>query len=71
MIKLESPIGKKPEAMRVWLLGGFRVSGGARIIEDAIWRLRKTASLVKLLALVPGHNILAPTDGSLYLASDG
>ena len=43
--------------MRVWLLGGFRVSVGARSIEDGGWRLRKAASLVKLLALAPGHRL--------------
>jgi DNA-binding CsgD family transcriptional regulator len=57
MTKPESPIGEKPEAMRVWLLGGFRVSVGARIIEDATWRLKKTASLMKLLALAPSHRL--------------
>jgi DNA-binding SARP family transcriptional activator len=57
MTKPESPIGEKPEAMRVWLLGCFRVSVGARIIEDATWRLKKTASLMKLLALAPSHRL--------------
>ena len=41
----------------MWLLGGFRVSVGARTIEDGGWRLRKAASLVKLLALAPGHRL--------------
>src|SRR5215212_1911407 len=43
--------------MRVWLLGDFRVSLGSRNIEDSQWRLRKAASLVKLLALSPGHHL--------------
>ncbi|MBA3637406.1 MAG: hypothetical protein H0W57_13465 [Rubrobacteraceae bacterium] len=43
--------------MRIWLLGGFRVSVGARTIEKDAWRLRKAASLVKLLALAPGHRL--------------
>ena len=68
MTKPESPIGEKPEAMRVWLLGGFRVSVGARIIEDATWRLRKTASLVKLLA--PGYRAAEETAPGM-VASDG
>ncbi len=43
--------------MRVWLLGGFRISVGDRIIRENTWRLRKAASLVKLLALAPGHRL--------------
>src|SRR5215210_3551040 len=43
------------EAVRIWLLGGFRVSVGSRTIEASGWRLRKAANLVKLLALAPGH----------------
>ena len=41
--------------MRVWMLGGFQVSVGSRIVEEKKWRLKKAASLVKLLALEPGH----------------
>jgi hypothetical protein len=48
-----------PEAgsgtVRVWLLGRSEVSIGSRIIRENEWRLRKAASLVKLLALAPGH----------------
>jgi DNA-binding SARP family transcriptional activator len=44
-------------AVRVWLLGGFEVSAGSRAVEDSSWRLRKAQSLVKLLALVPGHRV--------------
>jgi predicted ATPase/DNA-binding SARP family transcriptional activator/DNA-binding CsgD family transcriptional regulator len=43
--------------LRVWLLGGFRVSVGTRTVEEGAWRLRKAAALVKLLALAPGHRI--------------
>jgi predicted ATPase/DNA-binding SARP family transcriptional activator/DNA-binding CsgD family transcriptional regulator len=43
--------------VRVWLLSGFRVSVGSRSIEEDEWRLRKAASLVKLLALEPGHRM--------------
>jgi predicted ATPase/DNA-binding SARP family transcriptional activator/DNA-binding CsgD family transcriptional regulator len=46
-----------PEAVRVWLLGGFRVSVGPRTIQRDKWRSRKAAALVKLLALAPGHNL--------------
>jgi DNA-binding SARP family transcriptional activator len=46
------------EGVRVWMLGGFRVSVGPdRTIEQGDWRLRKAASLVKLLALAPGHRL--------------
>ena len=45
------------EALRVWLLGGFRVSVGIRTIEENEWRLRKAASLVKLLALAAGNRL--------------
>ncbi|MGI9122385.1 MAG: tetratricopeptide repeat protein [Rubrobacter sp.] len=43
--------------MRAWLLGGFWVSVGSQTIEQDQWRLRKAASLVKLLAIAPGHRI--------------
>ena len=43
--------------MRVWLLGGFRVSVDARTVEGDAWRLRKAAALVKLLALTPRHRL--------------
>jgi DNA-binding SARP family transcriptional activator len=43
--------------VRVWLLGGFRVSVGSRTIEASGWRLRKARSLVKLLALARGHRL--------------
>jgi len=43
------------DTVRVWLLGGFRVSVGSRSIGEDNWRRRKAAALVKLLALAPGH----------------
>ena len=46
-----------PEAVRIRLLGGFWVSVGSRTIEQNQWRLRKAASLVKLLAIAPGHRM--------------
>jgi predicted ATPase/DNA-binding SARP family transcriptional activator/DNA-binding CsgD family transcriptional regulator len=45
------------EAVRVRLLGGFRVSVGSRTIGQAEWPLRKAANLLKLLALAPGHRL--------------
>jgi DNA-binding SARP family transcriptional activator len=47
----------EPETVRVHVLGGFRVSVGSRISERDSWRLRKAASLLKLLALAPGHRL--------------
>jgi DNA-binding SARP family transcriptional activator len=48
---------KKTQAMRIWLLGGFRVSVGPRMVRQGDWRLKKARSLVKLLALAPGHRM--------------
>jgi predicted ATPase/DNA-binding SARP family transcriptional activator/DNA-binding CsgD family transcriptional regulator len=50
-------VRRMPEPVRVWLLGGFWVSVGTRIIEDGQWRLRKAAALVKLLSLAPDHRL--------------
>src|SRR5215208_879246 len=50
-------VGAKVEAVRIWLLGSFRVALGARPIEKDAWRLRKAAALIKLLALAPGHRL--------------
>src|SRR5215212_107093 len=47
----------RSEALRVWLLGGFRVSVGSRAIAQDAWHLKKAAVLVKLLALAPGHRL--------------
>src|SRR5215218_115073 len=52
-----SNLARPSEAIRVWLLGGFRVSVGSRPIAQDAWRLRKAAALVKLLALAPGHRM--------------
>jgi predicted ATPase/DNA-binding SARP family transcriptional activator/DNA-binding CsgD family transcriptional regulator len=43
--------------VRVCLLGGFRISVGERTVPKDAWRLRKAASLVKQLALAPGHRL--------------
>jgi predicted ATPase/DNA-binding SARP family transcriptional activator/DNA-binding CsgD family transcriptional regulator len=39
------------------MLGGFRVSVGPRNIGEGEWRLKKAASLVKLLALAEGRRL--------------
>ena len=48
---------RRPETLRLWLLGGFRVSVGTNTVQEGDWRLRKAASLVKLLALAPSHHL--------------
>jgi DNA-binding SARP family transcriptional activator len=48
---------KPHEALRIRLLGGFRVSVGSRIVGEDGWRLKKAKSLVKLLALARGHQM--------------
>lgn len=45
------------DAVRIWLLGGFRVCVGEHVIPGERWRLRKARALVKLLALAPGHRL--------------
>jgi len=49
--------GGAPETIRIWLLGGFKVSVGSRSIGDEEWHLRKARSLLKVLALSPGHHL--------------
>lgn len=51
------PGSDQPETVRVWLLGGFKISVESRTIEPHRWRLRKAAALIKLLALAPGHRL--------------
>lgn len=48
---------ERPDAVRIYLLGGFRVSVGSRTIDAKQWRLRKAAALMKVLALAPGHHL--------------
>ena len=60
--------GGEAEAVRVRLLGGFRVAVGSRTIEEDAWRLRKAVALVKLLALAPGHRLHRVTAHGLALA---
>ena len=49
--------GRAPEALRIWLLGGFRVSVGSRSIAEEEWHLRKAGSLLKVLALAPKQRL--------------
>src|SRR5215208_8449336 len=50
-------VGGDAETVRIRVLGGFRVAGGERTVRQDSWRMRKAASLVKLLALGPGHRL--------------
>jgi DNA-binding SARP family transcriptional activator len=50
--------GDELEALRIWLLGGFRISVGSyRSIGEDEWRLKKAAALIKLLAMAPAHRL--------------
>ena len=44
-------------AVRVRLLGGFSLAVDGRPVANGTWRLRKARTLVKLLALAPGHRL--------------
>jgi predicted ATPase/DNA-binding SARP family transcriptional activator/DNA-binding CsgD family transcriptional regulator len=48
---------KEAEVVRIGLLGSFSVWVGERKVDESAWRLRKAASLVKLLSLAAGHRI--------------
>ena len=43
--------------LRLWLLGGFRAEVGGQAVPEQRWHRRKACSLVKLLALAPGHRL--------------
>ena len=49
------PSSDGPFPVRLRLLGGFSVWVGSRAVAEGAWHLRKAKSLVKLLALAPGH----------------
>ena len=57
MMRSGAPTGERPEAVRIWLLGGFRVTVGSRTVEENRWRLKKAGGLVKLLALAQGQRL--------------
>jgi len=43
--------------LRIDLFGGFCVTVDGRAVPDAAWSRRKPATLIKLLALAPGHRL--------------
>ncbi|MEX0761018.1 MAG: AAA family ATPase [Dehalococcoidia bacterium] len=47
----------RSEGLQLKLLGGFQVTIGTRVVQDADWRLRKAKAIVKLLALAPGRQV--------------
>lgn len=65
-------------ALRVELLGGFRVVVDGRTVPHASWRLRRARDLVAILALSRGHrlhreeamSLLWPEDGGATRAND-
>ncbi len=54
---MDSGGGAGPGAVHIQLLGGFDVSAGGRSVAHKAWRLRKAKTLVKILALEPGHRM--------------
>src|SRR5918995_1449275 len=56
-IPLAEGRAKESGAVRGRLLGGFSVSVGERKVDESAWRLRKAASLIKLLSLASGHRM--------------
>jgi DNA-binding SARP family transcriptional activator len=50
-------IEHRTDRVAVSLLGGFEVSVDGTITHEACWRRRTAASLVKVLALAPGHRL--------------
>jgi len=52
-----SSLASQDEVLGIYLLGGFNVRVGPRLIPESAWRLRKAKSLVKLLALAPNHRL--------------
>src|SRR5690606_4196427 len=45
------------EPLQIQLLGAFEIRLGDRVIPADAWKLRKAASIVKLLALAPDHRL--------------
>jgi hypothetical protein len=46
-----------PPRLTIQLLGRFSVTIGACTLEERDWRLRKAATIVKLLALAPHRRL--------------
>ena len=51
------PVSESRGGLRISLLGRFEVSVGSRVVQEDGWRLRKAASVVKLLGLARDHRL--------------
>src|SRR5215217_8646339 len=49
-------MGAEP-VLEIRLLGGFATQVGAQLVPSSVWRQRRAAAIVKLLALDPGHRL--------------
>lgn len=56
-LHLAETLRYESDTLDIWMLGRFRVSAESRTIEDNDWQLKKSASVVKLLALQPLHRM--------------
>jgi DNA-binding CsgD family transcriptional regulator len=56
-MQIEVSSNRGVEPMRITLLGTFQVSIGSRTVGEDEWPLRKSAAVVKLLALAPNHRL--------------
>lgn len=52
-----SPVTDEAYALQIHLLGSFHVVLDGQAVAASSWRLQKARSLVKLLALAPGHQM--------------
>ena len=48
---------ERTEAVRIWLLGDFRVAVGSRTVEDGAWRLRGRLPASSSCFLAAGHRM--------------
>jgi DNA-binding SARP family transcriptional activator len=48
---------KAVPALRIEVLGGYRVQVGAQVVPESAWRRSKAAGLVKLLTITPAHRL--------------
>jgi len=56
-VNVQPPDRTDSMVLTIDLLGRFRLRAGGVELEPAVWRSRKAASLVQLLALEPGHTL--------------
>jgi predicted ATPase/DNA-binding SARP family transcriptional activator len=56
-MKVPPAAQNRPDMLHLQLLGGFAVQLGETTIPEAQWKSHRARSLVKLLALAPGHRL--------------